>query len=272
MIGLNFPPLSGYAMLGAMASCYQPRIISVLIAVVVLLLASSGQAAEPVPIIDELPGIETSPLQVIDHPGSEHALNWLLQDLLEGRIGKPAILPFNLGLQDKRYLLGFTITNLGARRLDLQILTGASYRPYLTMHISRRDGRVLEVLRHSHQQAADQRNNRFRHLNSMRFSIEAGETLQAVVDYYSVGSSYLPLSLGSPQQVSAALNQDLNSSALFYGFSLSALRQERERGVDSDGSGLGLAICAQLATEHGLDFDISSRPGHGTVAQITLPR
>jgi two-component system sensor histidine kinase BaeS len=49
-------------------------------------------------------------------------------------------------------------------------------------------------------------------------------------------------------------------------------RADSARGRASGGSGLGLAIARQIVTNHGGTISATSRPGHGTVFTITLPR
>lgn len=44
-----------------------------------------------------------------------------------------------------------------------------------------------------------------------------------------------------------------------------------ERGNTPGGTGLGLAVVSELAAHYGMTFDMSSRPGHGTVARLSLP-
>lgn len=44
-----------------------------------------------------------------------------------------------------------------------------------------------------------------------------------------------------------------------------------ERGNTPGGTGLGLAVVSELARHYGMAFDMTSRPGHGTVAKITAP-
>ncbi|GAB4511937.1 MAG: hypothetical protein Tsb0019_07930 [Roseibium sp.] len=39
---------------------------------------------------------------------------------------------------------------------------------------------------------------------------------------------------------------------------------------DSEGHGLGLSICAELAAEHGLEMEIASRPGRGTMVSLRI--
>jgi len=43
-----------------------------------------------------------------------------------------------------------------------------------------------------------------------------------------------------------------------------------EKGPESSGEGLGLAICKQLAKQHGMRLDISSKQGQGTCCQLYL--
>ncbi|MDY7098996.1 MAG: HAMP domain-containing sensor histidine kinase [Pseudomonadota bacterium] len=58
------------------------------------------------------------------------------------------------------------------------------------------------------------------------------------------------------------------------GMDKSTLARVQASGVksdSSDGDGLGLAIVHELAARYGLDFDLSSQPGKGTKATLTLP-
>ena len=47
---------------------------------------------------------------------------------------------------------------------------------------------------------------------------------------------------------------------------------EGAKGNASQGEGLGLAIVSELGARHGFDFQLSSKPGRGTAAQIRLPK
>jgi signal transduction histidine kinase len=44
-----------------------------------------------------------------------------------------------------------------------------------------------------------------------------------------------------------------------------------ERGGTPGGTGLGLAVVTELARHYGMSFSLASRPGHGTVSQLTIP-
>ena len=60
-----------------------------------------------------------------------------------------------------------------------------------------------------------------------------------------------------------------------HGMDAEKLEQAQRRGTKdetSDGDGLGLAIIHDLAARHGFEFSITSKPGQGTVARITLPK
>ncbi|MCA8882611.1 MAG: hypothetical protein KDA50_02470 [Rhodobacteraceae bacterium] len=48
-------------------------------------------------------------------------------------------------------------------------------------------------------------------------------------------------------------------------------RREGRKGTASDGHGLGLAVCFGLAQDHGLNLDLRSAPGRGTVFHLSLP-
>ena len=52
---------------------------------------------------------------------------------------------------------------------------------------------------------------------------------------------------------------------------IEAFRAEGVKGDQSEGHGLGLAVCYRLALEHGLSLGLTSRPGAGTTAELTLP-
>jgi signal transduction histidine kinase len=43
-----------------------------------------------------------------------------------------------------------------------------------------------------------------------------------------------------------------------------------EKGPESSGEGLGLAICKQLAEQHGMRLDITSKEGQGTCCQLYI--
>lgn len=45
-----------------------------------------------------------------------------------------------------------------------------------------------------------------------------------------------------------------------------------ERGNTPGGTGLGLAVVSELAAHYGMTFDMTSRPGHGTIARLVVPR
>ena len=49
-------------------------------------------------------------------------------------------------------------------------------------------------------------------------------------------------------------------------------RLESSRSRETGGTGLGLAIARTLARAHGGDVTLSSRPGGGLVATLSLPR
>ena len=51
---------------------------------------------------------------------------------------------------------------------------------------------------------------------------------------------------------------------------LERLKRPYERGVQPGGTGLGLALVEDLAKSNGLDFDIRSIVGKGTVSTVTV--
>ena len=133
-------------------------------------------------------------------------------------------LPFNQGLTTARYLFGFNLKNLTQRPLSLQMATGASYRPLLSIHLFNDDLAFGEqLLQENHSTPFAQRSNAFRHLNTQPFTVAPLHTVTLVLEYETIGSSYLPLTIGTASDITQTLNDDATIAAFFYSFCIAAL-------------------------------------------------
>ena len=135
-----------------------------------------------------------------------------------------APMPFNQGLTTARYLLGFSLKNLTQQPLSLQLATGASYRPLLSIHLFTDDPASGEqLLLENHSTPFAQRYNAFRHLNTKPFTVAPLKMVTLVLAYETIGSSYLPLTIGTASAITQTLNDDATIAAFFYSFCIAAL-------------------------------------------------
>lgn len=130
---------------------------------------------------------------------------------------------FNLGPTQSRYWLTLDVHNTAAQTLSLQLLVSASYRPLLNVYAINEAGQRSSLLQESMHTVFAQRNTAFRYLVSSAFTLDAGQSTTLLLEYDTIGSSYLPLSIVDGDTLQAIMYKDSVHAAFFYSFSLAAI-------------------------------------------------
>ena len=130
---------------------------------------------------------------------------------------------FNLGLVESRYWLRMSLTNPGADSISLRLLASVAYRRLLTASLHRDSGESRIILEDSVSHRYDERPVDFRYLSSKPFMLEAGESADILIEYHTLGSSYLPLSVVTEDAFDSLRVKDSVHGAFFYSFSLAAI-------------------------------------------------
>lgn len=143
--------------------------------------------------------------------------------LLSRTIQNTTSIPFNKGLTATRYWLGFNIANNSQTEVTLQLATGAYYRPLLSIKLFDENGHQQQLLTEHHSISFSERYSQFRQLNTRPFALNPLHKVTLIIEYETIGSSYLPLMLGSSQFITHFLSEDATNSAFFYSFCLAAL-------------------------------------------------
>ena len=129
---------------------------------------------------------------------------------------------FNLGQSNAYYWLKIDLFNPDNQTVELRLLTGAAYRALLMVSLIDENNSSL-VLKEHFDTAFSQRNNDFRYLNSRPFELEAKQTASLLIQYHSIGSSYMPLSMETEQSFAKKRFDDSVDAAFFYSFSIAAI-------------------------------------------------
>lgn len=184
--------------------------------------ASLGWAA-PVAVDQQLESITSGALKILKNNEGAITREAFLRGLQANDPKSQSAVPFNVGPSMARYWLGFSIQNNGDQARMMQLVTGAAYRPQLTVEVILEDMTRLRVLHEDHSTPFSERDTQSRHLTSVPFQLPPHERAWLVIDYQIIGSSYLPLRLATPATVLQEQVQDERIAAWFYSFSLAAL-------------------------------------------------
>lgn len=134
---------------------------------------------------------------------------------------------FNVGNVDQYFWFHSKLENRRAQPVSLHLLAAVPYRQMLHAYIIDNVGNVKVILQ---QQAGSKFSEREqvsdtlpRWLVSSQFEVAAGASLNVLLHYRSLGSSYLPLEILSQQQLLQRVYSDSLNAALFYSFSFAAI-------------------------------------------------
>jgi hypothetical protein len=192
-----------------------------LLALLLLVFASGAIAVQTAPeqqgslLISEIEYVEDAH-RILDAPS---ALK-LLREYNNRRLADQL---FNLGPSESRYWIRLGLHNDSNEQKDLRLLASVAYRLLLKATLFRDDRDAELILDDSIDHHFDQRSTDFRYLSSTSFMLAAGESADILIEYRTLGSSYLPLSLVSDDEFAEIVHSDSVNGALFYSFSAAAI-------------------------------------------------
>jgi signal transduction histidine kinase len=132
--------------------------------------------------------------------------------------------PFNVGNVDKYYWFHVRLTP--APQIDQQqsyrVLAALPYRQLLNAYIIDQQ-QVTHVLEEGVDNVFDDRAYPHRWQISSAFTLAPGRSVDLLVQYHAMGSSYLPLDVVDEIQLLEIVKDDTVSAALFYSFSIAAI-------------------------------------------------
>lgn len=192
-----------------------------LLALLLLVFAPGAIAVQKAPgqqlslLISEIEYVEDAH-HILDAPT---ALK-LLREYNNRRLAEPL---FNLGLSESRYWIRLALHNDSSEQEDLRLLASVAYRLMLKATLFREGGEATLIMEDSIARHFDQRSTDFRHPSSAPFRLAAGESADILIEYHTLGSSYLPLSLLTDDEFAELMHSDSVDGAFFYSFSLAAI-------------------------------------------------
>lgn len=175
--------------------------------------AAQGQYGSS--IISEIEYVEDAH-RILDAPT---ALK-LLREYNNRRLEYPL---FNQGLSESRYWIRLGLQNDSESQQELHLLASVAYRLLLKASLFRDGNDAVVILEDSVDHHFDQRSTEFRYLSSSPFVLAAGESVDILIEYHTLGSSYLPLSLVTDDEFAEIMHRDSVNGAFFYSFSVAAI-------------------------------------------------
>ena len=180
--------------------------------------ANSGDKRDVyrVSLLPHSDGISVSEVRYIED--AEHAFTPQLffVQLLANTINTYTAMPFDKGLSNSRYLLGFSVHNKREQPVALRLITGTPRSHSLHIYLFDDNGNRQNLLQDDATTPFGQRVNAHRLLNTNAFTLAAGQSAFIVVEYKTQGISRLPLMLGMAEAVSRLLENDKRFTWLFY--------------------------------------------------------
>ena len=169
-----------------------------------------------VSLLPQTDGISVSEVRYIED--AEHAFTPQLffVQLLANTVNTYTAMPFDKGLSNSRYLLGFSVHNKREQPVALRLTTGIPRSHYLHIYLFDDNGNRQNLLQDDATTPFEQRVNAHRLLNTNAFTLAARQSAVIVVEYKTQGVSRLPLMLGTTEAVSRLLENDKQFTWLFY--------------------------------------------------------
>jgi len=167
------------------------------------------------PWISEIEYVEDAH-QVLDAPTALKLLRHYNNPLVADQV-------FNLGPSESHYWLRMGLHNPGAEQQQLCLLASVANRLSLKAMLVRDDQPQQLILENSIRHHFDQRNGDFRYLSSTPFILAPGESADVLIEYHTLGSSYLPLSVVTTDEFTAVMHNDSVNGAFFYSLGLVAI-------------------------------------------------
>ncbi len=169
-----------------------------------------------VSLLPQSDGVSVSEVRYIEDAEHTFSPQLFFVQLLANTVNTYTAMPFDKGLSNSRYLLGFSVHNNREQPVALRLATGIPRSHYLHIYLFDENGNRQSLLQDDATTPFGQRANSHRLLNTNAFTLVVKQTAYVVVEYKAHGDSRLPLLLGTDDAVSQLLDKDELFAWLFY--------------------------------------------------------
>lgn len=136
---------------------------------------------------------------------------------------RAADMPFNDANVDRYYWFHARVSNHSDKALTRFVLLAVPYRQLLDVYSVDQGGEVRQLLRESVEQPFTARGSSHRWLVSKPLTIAPKQSVDVLLRYHAIGSSYLPISIVDESMLNNTIQDDTVSAAVFYSFSVAAI-------------------------------------------------